>query len=121
MSDAHPGLWLRLTALGAAAATGLAAASGELGIAHRALVLAALPPLVALVVAAWTAHRPLLVPAGSALGLFLGATVTWWSGSVHVALAALAFAAALVGRPARDLYRGAPRRRAGAGGAITSP
>jgi heme o synthase len=91
-----PGPWLRLTALAGALATGLAAASGELGLAHRGLVALALPPLVAVFIAAVVAHRRLLPAAGSALALFLSATATWWSASLHVALAALAFGAALV-------------------------
>jgi protoheme IX farnesyltransferase len=113
VSDAPPGVWLRLTALGAALGTGLAAASGELDVAHRVLVVLALPPLVALVVAAWVSHRRLLVPATTALALFLGATVSWWSTGVHVALAAASFAAVLVtaalawrsGRVARGPWR----------------
>jgi protoheme IX farnesyltransferase len=90
------GPWLRLTAFAGAVGTGLAAASGELGLTHRGLVALALPPLVAVFVAAVVAYRRLLVPAGSALVLFLAATATWWSAGVHVALAALAFGAALV-------------------------
>jgi protoheme IX farnesyltransferase len=91
-----PGPWLRLTAFAGAVATGLAAASGGLGLAHRGLVALALPPLVAVFVAALTAHRRLAATAGSALVLFLAATGTWWSAGLHVGLAALAFAAALV-------------------------
>jgi protoheme IX farnesyltransferase len=103
--DAPPGPWLRLTALGAALATGLVVASGGLDLTHRALALAALPPLAALVVAAALAHRRLLVPAAAALGLFLveialggvvWATDARWASLLHVAVAALAFAAALV-------------------------
>jgi heme o synthase len=94
--DSRPGPWLRLVALAASCATGLAAASGELGLAHRGLVALALPPLVAVCVAAVVAHRRLLVPAGSSLLLFLAATATWWSPAAHVTLAALAFGAALV-------------------------
>jgi protoheme IX farnesyltransferase len=90
------GPWLRLTAFAAAVGTGLAAASGELGLAHRGLVALALPPLVAVFVAAVVAYRRLLAPAGAALALFLAATATWWSAGLHVALAALAFGAALV-------------------------
>ncbi|MDQ4030539.1 MAG: heme o synthase, partial [Actinomycetota bacterium] len=77
--------------------TGLAVASGPLGLVHRALVAVALPPLVALAVAAWTSHPRLRVPSGSALALFLAATATWWSAPLHVGLAAGAFAAAVVG------------------------
>jgi heme o synthase len=107
----RPGPWLRLTALGAAAATGLVVASGSLGtgLTHRALALVALPPLVALVVAAYVSHRRLLAPAAAALGLFALATATWWSSSTHVAVAALAFAAALVTTAAT--FRGVPARR----------
>jgi protoheme IX farnesyltransferase len=97
-ASVRPGPWLRLTAVGAAVATGLVVASGSLGasFSHRALVLLALPPLVALVVAAWAAHRRLLPYATAALGLFGVAMATWWSGAVHVAFAALAFASAAV-------------------------
>jgi protoheme IX farnesyltransferase len=90
------GPWLRLTTVAAAVATGLAAASGELGLAHRGLVALALPPLVAVFVAAVVAYRRLVAPAGSALVLFLVATATWWSAGLHIALAALALGAALV-------------------------
>jgi heme o synthase len=90
------GPWLRLTAFAGAVATGLAVLSGELGLAHRGLVALALPPLVGVFVAAVVAYRRLLVPAGSALVFFLAATATWWSAGLHVALAALAFGAALV-------------------------
>jgi heme o synthase len=107
----RPGPWLRLTALGAAAATGLVVASGslELGLGHRALVLVALAPLVALVVAAWVAHRALLPWAAAALGLFVVAMASWWSGTVHVALAALSFGSAAV--LAGVSRRGAPAPR----------
>jgi heme o synthase len=91
-----PGAWLRLTALAGAIATGVAAASGELGLAHRGLVALTLPLLVAVFLAAVFAHRRLAPAAASALGLFLAATATWWSAGLHVALAALAFAASLV-------------------------
>jgi protoheme IX farnesyltransferase len=96
MSDAPPGPWLRLCALGAAAATGAAVASGTIGVGHRELVALALPPLVAVAVAAWQSHGALRVPAYAALGLFLAATATWWWGPLHVALAALAFGAAVL-------------------------
>ena len=64
MSELRPGPWLRLTALVAAAGCCAAVVSGalELGAAHRGLAALALPPLVALVAAAWVAHRRLLVP-----------------------------------------------------------
>jgi protoheme IX farnesyltransferase len=104
-----PSVWLRLTALAGALAAGLAAASGELGVAHRALVALAVPPLVAVVVASVLAHRRLLTPAGAALALFLLATTSWWSAGLHVTLAALAFAAALV--TAASTFRGAAAER----------
>jgi heme o synthase len=102
----RPGPWLRLTALTAAFATLLAVISGaaSLGAAHRLLAALALPPLVALVVAAWVTHRRLLVPAVGALLLFgVAALVT--APGLHLALAAVAFASSL-GLTAAT-YRGA--------------
>jgi protoheme IX farnesyltransferase len=96
MADAPPGAWLRLTALVGALATGLVVASGELGLAHRALVLLALPPLAAVAVAARLAHPRLVAPSWAALALFAAATASWWSRPLHLALAALAFGAALI-------------------------
>jgi protoheme IX farnesyltransferase len=93
----RPGFWLRLTALGGAATTLLAHVSGsaELGTGHRVLAAIALPPLAAVAAAAWVAYRQLLAPAVTALVLFgLAAAVT--TPGVHLALAALAFAASLV-------------------------
>jgi heme o synthase len=101
-----PGPWLRLCALGAVAAVAFAVASGELGLAHRVLVALALPPLAALLIAARFAHPSLRVPAGAATGLFLAATVAWWSRPLHVALAALALGATAVA--AARTFRGAP-------------
>jgi protoheme IX farnesyltransferase len=92
-----PGPWLRLSALAGASGCALAVASGTLGwdTAHRVLAALALPPLVAVAVAAWTAHRRLLVPALAAVMLFgLAALVT--AHSPHVALATLALAASVV-------------------------
>ena len=96
MTGTPPGPWLRLCALAAAGATALVVASGELGLAHRALVLVALPLLVALVIAARAAYPQLLLPAASALVLFVAATLAWWSPFLHVALAAVALAAAAI-------------------------
>ena len=96
MTGTPPGPWLRLCALGAVAAVAFAVASGELGAGHRVLVALALPPLVALVVAAAVAHPRLRLAAGSAVALFLAATAAWWSRPLHVALAALALAATAV-------------------------
>jgi protoheme IX farnesyltransferase len=102
----RPGPWLRLTAVFGSLATLLAVVSGaaSLGTAHRLLAGLALPPLVALVVAAWISHRRLLVPAAGALALF-GAAALVTSAGAHLALAAFAFAAALVA--AASTYRGA--------------
>jgi heme o synthase len=107
----RPGPWLRLTALFAAHAVLLAVISGaaSLGAAHRVLAALALPPLVALVVAAWVAHRHLLVPSVTALVLFgIAALVT--APGLHLALSALAFVAALVVTVVT--YRGEPAPRA---------
>jgi len=101
----RPGAWLRLTALFASGAVLLAVVSGaaSLGAAHRVLAALALPPLVALVVAARLAHPRLLAPAVSALVLFgIAALVT--APGVHLALSAVAFAATLVATAAT--YRG---------------
>jgi protoheme IX farnesyltransferase len=107
----RPGPWLRLTALFAAHATLLAVVSGaaSLGAAHRVLAALALPPLLALVVAARLAHPRLLVPASAALVLFgIAALVT--APGLHLALSGVAFAAALV--LAAETYRGEPAPRA---------
>ena len=93
----RPGFWLRVTALGGAAATLLAVVSGTagLGAGHRVLAALALPPLAAVTAAAWVAYRRLLAPAVAALVLFgLAAAVTIHG--LHLALSALAFAATLV-------------------------
>jgi protoheme IX farnesyltransferase len=99
------GPWLRLCALGAAAATLVAVVSGTLDIAHAYLSAFAVPPLVALAVAAWIAYRRLLGPSLAALALF-GAAATVTSGLAHVTLASLAFAASAV--LAALTFRGAP-------------
>ena len=97
VSDVRPGPWLRLIALGAAAGAALAVVSGALSLhtAHRALAALAVPPLAALVAAAWVAHRRLLAPATAALGLFAAAALVTGR-PLHIAFAALALAAALV-------------------------
>ena len=94
-SSAAPGPWLRLTALGGAAATLVAVVSGTLGLGHALLSAIALPPLVAVAVAAWLSYRQLLRPALLALALF-GVAAAITTPGVHAALAALALAAALV-------------------------
>jgi protoheme IX farnesyltransferase len=104
---ARPGAWLRLTALFGAAATLLAVISGaaSLGAAHRVLAALALPPLLAVVVAARIAHPRLLVPATGALVLFgIAALVT--APGAHLALSGLAFGGSLVAAAAT--YRGRP-------------
>ena len=105
MPEVSPGPWLRLTAMFAALATLLAVISGaaSLGAAHRVLAALALPPLLALVAAAMLAHRRLLLPTLAALVLFgVAALVT--APGLHLALAAIAFAATLVAAVAT--YRG---------------
>jgi protoheme IX farnesyltransferase len=99
------GPWLRLCAVGASAAVALVVASGELGIAHRVLVVVALPLLVAMVLGAWLAHRRALVAATAALAFFLAAVASWWSSTLHLALAAAALAATVVATA--RLYQGA--------------
>ena len=99
MPEVRPGPWLRLIALGAAGAAALAVVSGALPLhtAHRALAALAVPPLAALVAAAWVAHRRLLGP--SAAALVVGRPL-------HIAFAALALAAALMATAAT--VRGEP-------------
>ena len=99
------GPWLRLCGVGAAVTAVLAVASGELGIAHRALVLVALPLLVALALGAWFAHRHVFRTTSLALVLFLAAVASWWSRPLHLALAAAALAATVLATA--RLYRGA--------------
>jgi heme o synthase len=108
VNGAGTGLWLRLTAVAGALATGAAVVSGvlRLGSGHEALAALALPPLVALVVAAYIAHRRLLPAAVAALSSLLveialggGVALAGRPGfgvALHLAVAALAFAAALV-------------------------
>ena len=106
MPSVAPGPWLRLTALASAAGALVAVVSGAVGgDVHRAAAAVAVPPLVALVVAAWVVHRRLLPSAVTALGLFGAAAVVTRPG-LHVALAAGAHAACLVA--AVQAFRGAP-------------
>jgi heme o synthase len=101
-----PGPWLRLTALAAAAACCAAVVSGALDLgAHRGLSALALPPLAALVAAAWVAHRQFLVPAITALVAFLAAALVT-PRPLHLALAGASLAAALVA--AAWTFRGEP-------------
>jgi hypothetical protein len=102
-----PGPWLRLTSVGASAATLLAVISGASGLdaAHRLLAALAVPPLVALVVAAWLAHRQLLPTALTALVSF-GTAALLTAEVVHVAAAGAAFALAVVS--GAQVFRSAP-------------
>jgi heme o synthase len=111
-SGVRPGPWLRLTAVGASAATALVVASGalHLGGAHRALALVALAPMAAMALAARFAHPHLRRPWMAALGLLLaeialGGAVALASPSpalrwLHVGVASLALAAAVAGTAA---------------------
>jgi heme o synthase len=92
-----PSPWLRLTAIGAAAATLLAVVSGaaSLGAAHELISALALPPLAAIAVAAWLGHRQLFAPALVSIALF-GAAALITTPGLHLAAAAVAFASTLV-------------------------
>jgi protoheme IX farnesyltransferase len=92
-----PGPWLRLTALLASAGTVLAVASGasHLGATHRLLAALVAPPLAALLVSAWLAHRD-LVPAVLAAASLFAAAAAWPGRNAHALLAALSLAALLV-------------------------
>ncbi|HSO02438.1 MAG TPA: UbiA family prenyltransferase, partial [Gaiellaceae bacterium] len=101
----RPGFWLQLAALAGAAGALLAVVSGTLGLGHEYVSALAVPPLVAVLVAAWVAHRHLLAPASAALALF-GAAAAVTADGLHVALASLSLAAALVS--AAQCFRGEP-------------
>ena len=92
-----PGPWLRLTALAAAGGTLLAVVSGaaHLGATHRLLAALVAPPLAALLVSAWLAHRELVPAALAASALFVLAAALPGR-NVHATLAAFALAALLV-------------------------
>jgi len=91
----------------------LVVASGELGIAHRVLVLVAAPLLVATVLGSWFAHRRAFALSASALVLFLAAVASWWFEPLHLALAGAATALTVLAtarlysgtRPARVSWR----------------
>jgi heme o synthase len=97
MSGVAPGPWLRLTALTAAGGTLLAVISGAagLGTAHRLLAALVAPPLAALLVAAWLAHRE-LVPAVLASSALFTAAAALPGRGIHAVFAACALAALLV-------------------------
>jgi protoheme IX farnesyltransferase len=97
MPEAPAGAWLRLTAVAAAGGTLVAVVSGAagLGAAHRVLAAVALPPLVALLVAAVLVHRRLVPATLSAVVLF-GVAALLTSEVLHVLAAAAAFATASI-------------------------
>ena len=97
MTRVAPGPWLRLTAIAAAAGTLLAVISGaaHLGTAHRLLAALVAPPLAALLVSAWLAHRE-LVPAVLGSAALFTAAAALPGRDVHAVLAACALAALLV-------------------------
>jgi heme o synthase len=92
-----PGPWLRLTALVAAGGTVLAVVSGaaHLGTTHRLLAALVAPPLGALLVCAWLAHRS-LVPAVLGSAALFAAAAAVPGRDIHAVLAAFALAALLV-------------------------
>ena len=92
-----PGPWLRLTALVAAGGTVLAVVSGaaHLGTTHRLLAALVAPPLAALLVCAWLAHRS-LVPAVLGSAALFAAAAAVPGRDTHAVLAAFALAALLV-------------------------
>jgi hypothetical protein len=111
----RPGPWLQLAALVGLAGAILAVVSGTLGLGHEYVSVLAAPPLVAVVVAAWSAHRHLLLPSSTALALF-GAAAAVTTDGVHVVLAAGALAAAAVSASlcfrGETVAAGFPRRSA---------
>jgi len=106
-TDARPGLWLRACAVAVAAAATLAVISGAAGAgdAHRVLAALAVPPLAALLLAAALSHRRLVAP-GAVTGALLAAAALAPPGTGHLAMAALALAAAVA--LAVSTLRGAP-------------
>jgi protoheme IX farnesyltransferase len=97
MTGVASGPWLRLTALLASAGTLVAVVSGaaHLGTTHRLLAALVAPPLAALLVAAWLAHRE-LVPAVLASSALFAAAAALPARNAHVAFAACSLAALLV-------------------------
>jgi protoheme IX farnesyltransferase len=113
-----PGPLLRLTLAAAAAATAVVVVSAALGLGrgHWGATLVALPLLVAVLVAGRLVYRPLVPSAAAAVSLMLAAIATggltaWadgarWAVALHVASAAGALAASLVGLAVS--FRGTP-------------
>src|SRR5438876_7395808 len=106
-TELAPGPWLRLSALVAAGGTLLAVVSGaeNLGTAHRLLAALVAPPLAALIVSAWYAHRRLVPPALVAAALFAAAAAVPGP-HAHSGLAAFALAALVV--VVAESFRGEP-------------
>jgi protoheme IX farnesyltransferase len=104
-TELAPGPWLRLSALAAAGGTLLAVVSGasELGTAHRVVAALVAPPLAALVVTAWFAHRR-LVPAALAASALFAAAAAVTAPHAHAGLAAFALAALVI--VVADSFRG---------------
>src|SRR5438128_10459922 len=96
-TELAPGPWLRLSALVAAGGPLLAVVSGaeNLGTAHRLLAALVAPPLAALIVSAWSAHRRLVPATLLAAALFAGAAAVPGP-HAHSGLAAFALAALVV-------------------------
>jgi protoheme IX farnesyltransferase len=96
-TDLAPGPWLRLSAIVAVGGTLLAVISGAEGLdtAHRLLAALVAPPLAALVVCAWYAHRRLVPATLGAAALFAGAAAVP-SDHAHAGLAAFALAALVI-------------------------
>jgi heme o synthase len=92
-----PGPWLRACALVAAGGAVLAVVSGEahLGSAHRVIAALVAPPLAALLVSAWLAHRR-LVPAVLASSALFAAAAALPGRATHIVFAGFALAALLV-------------------------
>jgi heme o synthase len=97
MSAVAPGPWLRICALLASAGTLLAVVSGaaHLDATHQLLAALVAPPLAALLIAAWLAHRPLVPGVLASCALFTAAAAVPGA-DVHAALAAASFASLLV-------------------------
>src|SRR2546430_3546864 len=96
-TELAPGPWLRFAALVAAGGALLAVASGAetLGPALRLLAALVAPPLAALLVSAWYAHRR-LVPAVLAAAALFAAAAAVPGPHAHAALAGFALAALVV-------------------------
>jgi protoheme IX farnesyltransferase len=121
LPETAPGPWLRLTALAGAGACALVVAAASLGLAsqHSLLAVLGLPPLVALTVAARVgAHRRLRTPSLVALLSFLATIASGGlaqlepglaTHALHVGLAALTLAAALVAAAQALREQPAPR------------